>query len=96
MWGIGWLTFGGGAVIGLAALLIYLLAGGSTFFLVPPWAEIAFYPGFYTGTLTYELCSSVLMGEIVGCLTVSLCYGLAAWLPYYLVADFMAIRRGRL
>jgi len=75
----------------LACPVIYLLSGGSTFWNVPAWAAIAFCPGFLTGHLTFDLFESASIGQkvgtVVGCLTVSLCYGLVAWLLCIIAAD---------
>jgi hypothetical protein len=89
----GWLAFGIGGFVGMCAPVGYLMVYG-TFSAVPAWAEIAFWPGFFMGDRAYvwshsdsnDWNRSINLGIVVGCITVSLCYGVAAWIGYAIVA----------
>jgi len=66
-----------GAAVGITAPATYLLAGGSDL-LPPDWAVIAFYPGFVAGYQVFRLGYSELIGQTVGCITVSASYAIIA------------------
>jgi hypothetical protein len=82
----GWLAFAIGSFVGLCAPIIYLMTGGHDIFFVPAWAAIAFYPGFFVAHEAYGWSYSERCGQTIGVLTVSLCYGIAAWIVHVVIS----------
>lgn len=74
-----------GFAAGFIAAAIYVFLGGNTFLFVPRWAFIIFYPGFWTGGITYAFVDDAFpdgfaywLGVAIGCVTVGMFYSVLA------------------
>lgn len=65
-----------GFVVGVAGGSAYLLLGGEYVAIVPRWAEIIFYPGFFAGFKTFYMFHSEGLAKVIGVLAVGLTYAL--------------------